>query len=300
MGQIIDGKKTSTYLKEIIAQEVQNLAQQNLQPGLAVVLVGSDAASQVYVRSKERTCKDLGFVSKRVDLPEDVAQETLIDVLQQLNNDASIHGILLQLPLPKHLDEAFILSHILPKKDVDGFTSINAGLLAQGSKDAIVPCTPLGCKIMLKQIHGDLSGLNAVVVGRSNIVGKPMAHLLLQENCTVTIAHSRTKNLSALCQTADILVAAVGRAEMVQQDWVKKGAIVIDVGINRVEDSSKEKGYRLTGDVDTESAGKNAAHITPVPGGVGPMTIACLMLNTLICCYRTHGLDIPASVADLL
>ncbi len=290
IGTIIDGKQMSLNLQEKLSQQVQLLLQQDIRAGLAVILVGSDPASQVYVGAKERSCQNLGILSKRINLPEDAAQQTVIDTINKLNEDDSIHGILLQLPLPDHLDEALILSHILPQKDVDGFTSINAGLLSQGSPKAIVPCTPLGCKILLKETLGDLSGLNAVVVGRSNIVGKPMANLLLQENCTVTMAHSRTKDLQTLCASADILVAAVGRAEMITGDWVKKGATVIDVGINRVDDPSKEKGYRLTGDVHTESAIEKASFITPVPGGVGPMTIACLMLNTLICCRRFYGL----------
>lgn len=293
----IDGKQASLELQDKVLQEVQQLAKQNIKPGLAVILVGDDPASHVYVGSKERTCQKLGILSKRIDLPSDAAQDKVIDIIEQLNADDSIHGILLQLPLPKHLDEAKILSHIAPSKDVDGFTSINAGLLSQGSPNAIVPCTPLGCKILLKSVLGDLSGLHAVVVGRSNIVGKPMANLLLQENCTVTIAHSRTTNLQELCKTADILVAAVGRAEMITKDWVKQGATVIDVGINRISDTSKEKGYRLTGDVHTEKAAEKAAYITPVPGGVGPMTIACLMLNTLLCCYDFYGLSAPDSLS---
>ncbi len=289
MGTFIDGRQMSLNLQDNISTQVQSLAKHDIQPGLAVILVGGDPASQVYVSSKERSCHQLGIFSKRIDLPEDTKQDDVLNIIEELNADSSIHGILVQLPLPDHLNEAVILSHILPQKDVDGFTSINAGMLAQASPKAIVPCTPLGCKILLKETLGDLSGLHAVVVGRSNIVGKPMAHLLLQENCTVTMAHSRTKDLQALCQKADILVAAIGRAEMITGDWVKKGATVIDVGINRVDDASKEKKYRLTGDVHTESALKRAAYITPVPGGVGPMTIACLMLNTLICCCNHHG-----------
>lgn len=295
----IDGKKESQKLQDQLQNFIKDLRNSHIIPGLAVILVGNDPASHFYVGSKVKTCKNLGIHSLKYEKEATISQNELIDLIKDLNQNSKIHGILLQLPLPDHLDEDEILSHIAPEKDVDGFSAINAGKLSLGL-EAMVPCTPLGCRIMLKNTLGDLSSLHAVVVGRSNIVGKPMAQLLLKDHCTVTIAHSRTENLKDICLQADILVAAVGRPEMIKGDWIKKNATVIDVGINRVDDPSQDKGYRITGDVAFEEAAQYAGFITPVPGGVGPMTIACLMLNTLICTYRIHGLKVPEDMLKLI
>jgi len=281
LGEIIDGKAFAISLRAAIAAEVAGLS---FQPGLAVVLVGDDPASKVYVQNKAKQTVEVGMRSFEHRLPGDTTQTDLLGLVQALNENRAVHGILVQLPLPKHLDADKIIAAISPAKDVDGLTVANAGLLANGLP-GLVPCTPLGCLLLLQDRLGDLSGLNAVVVGRSNLVGKPIAQLLLQQNCTVTIAHSRSRDLPALCKTADILVAAVGRPEMVKGDWIKPGAIVIDVGINRVP--GKEAGKtRLVGDVAFAEAAENAALITPVPGGVGPMTIACLLRNTLTAAKR--------------
>jgi len=252
-------------------------------------LVGEDPASQVYVRSKGKMTNEVGMKSAEHKLDEDTSEADLLAIIDQLNKDASIHGILVQLPLPKHLDEDLVINSIDPAKDVDGFHISNVGLLGTGQK-SMVPCTPLGCLMMLRDHHGSLSGMNAVVIGRSNIVGKPMAQLLLGDSCTVTIAHSRTKDLPEVVGRADIVVAAVGRPEMVPGDWIKKGATVIDVGINRIERDGKNK---LVGDVDFASCSEVAGAITPVPGGVGPMTIACLLANTVTACCRANGLAEP-------
>lgn len=268
---VIDGKAFAKKLREKIATETRTL---KTAPGLAVVLVGENPASQTYVRSKEKAAKEAGFASFVYRLPADTPQQELIGLVHELNQNEVVHGILVQLPLPGHIDETRVLHAVDPRKDVDGFHPENAGRLWAGLS-ATVPCTPKGCLMLLKDCLGDLSGKNAVVIGRSNIVGKPMAALLLQENCTVTIAHSKTKNLPELCRQADILVAAVGRPKMVKAGWVKPGAAVIDVGINRLEDGS------LCGDVDFDDVLGVAGYITPVPGGVGPMTIACLLANTL-------------------
>ncbi|MGL1958787.1 MAG: bifunctional methylenetetrahydrofolate dehydrogenase/methenyltetrahydrofolate cyclohydrolase FolD [Colwellia sp.] len=278
---IIDGKKAAANLRTTLAVEVAQLKQdKGITPGLTVVLVGDDPASQVYVRNKVKQTQEVGMISNEIRLPSTTTQTELLAVLAQLNNDQSVHGILVQLPLPKHIDESIIIAAINPEKDVDGFHAMNSGRLLNGESGALVPCTPQGCVILAKQHLGDdLSGKHAVIIGRSNIVGKPVALLLLQEHCTVTIAHSRTKNLPEICQQADILVAAVGRANFVKADWVKSGATVIDVGINRIE---KEDGKaKLVGDVDYENVVDVCGAITPVPGGVGPMTIACLLKNTL-------------------
>ncbi|MCB1669439.1 MAG: bifunctional methylenetetrahydrofolate dehydrogenase/methenyltetrahydrofolate cyclohydrolase FolD [Pseudomonadales bacterium] len=282
MSTVIDGKAVAAQLRESIKQEVQKLqVEKGIVPGLAVVLVGEDPASQVYVRNKGRQTIEAGMASFEFKMPVDTTQEALLKKLDELNRDDSVHGILVQLPLPDHIDESVIIAAISPEKDVDGFHAMNSGRLMNGEKGALVPCTPQGCVILAKSYLGDdLSGKHAVIVGRSNIVGKPVAMLLLQENCTVTIAHSRTQDLPALCREADILVAAVGRPEMIRGDWVKPGATVIDVGINRVP-TEDGKG-RLVGDVAFEEAATVAGAITPVPGGVGPMTIACLLKNTLI------------------
>lgn len=276
---IIDGKQVAADLRKSLAVEVAELKTQGIVPGLTVVLVGEDPASQVYVRNKVKQTTEVGMVSNEIKLPAETTQEALLAQLQQLNNDPSVHGILVQLPVPKHIDESTIIAAIAPEKDVDGFHAMNSGRLVNGEKGALVPCTPQGCILLAKQHLGnDLSGKHAVVIGRSNIVGKPVALLLLQENCTVTIAHSRTVNLPDVCKQADIVVAAVGIPEFVQADWVKPGATVIDVGINRIERDGKNK---LVGDVNYTPVADIAAGITPVPGGVGPMTIACLLKNTV-------------------
>lgn len=288
---LIDGKEFAASVRAKVAEHVATLKEvHGLTPGLAVVLVGEDPASQVYVRNKGKQTIECGMNSYEHKLSADTSQEDLLALLDQLNADPAVHGILVQLPLPAHLNEDLVINRIDPAKDVDGFHISNVGLLATGQK-AMVPCTPLGCLMMLRDRHGSLSGMNAVVVGRSNIVGKPMGQLLLRDSCTVTIAHSRTKNIEEICKQADILVAAVGRPQMITGDWVKPGATVIDVGINRID--KPEGGTRLVGDVDFESAAAVAGAITPVPGGVGPMTIACLLANTLTACCRANDLPEP-------
>ena len=277
----IDGKALAQELRDNLKTEVKQLQDdRGITPGLTVVLVGEDPASQIYVRNKVRQTEEVGMISNEIRISAETSQQVLLDELDKLNKDPAVHGILVQLPLPKHIDEALVIETILPEKDVDGFPPMNSGRLCNGDAAALVPCTPQGCVLLAKKHLGDnLSGLHAVVIGRSNIVGKPVSLLLLQESCTVTIAHSRTKDLPALCATADILVAAVGRPEMVKADWIKPGATVIDVGINRIP-TDDGKG-RLVGDVDYASVSPVAAAITPVPGGVGPMTIACLLKNTV-------------------
>ncbi|WP_136440915.1 bifunctional methylenetetrahydrofolate dehydrogenase/methenyltetrahydrofolate cyclohydrolase FolD [Pacificoceanicola onchidii] len=288
--QIIDGKAFAATVREKVAGHVARLKEENnVTPGLAVVLVGEDPASQVYVRSKGKQTVEVGMNSYEHKLDADTSEEDLLAVVNKLNNDPDVHGILVQLPLPDHLNEDLIINSIDPAKDVDGFHISNVGLLGTGQK-SMVPCTPLGCLMMLRDHHGSLSGMDAVVIGRSNIVGKPMAQLLLGDSCTVTIAHSRTKDLPEVVRRADIVVAAVGRPEMVLGDWIKEGATVIDVGINRIERDGKNK---LVGDVDFASASERAGAITPVPGGVGPMTIACLLANTVTACCRANGLAEP-------
>ena len=287
MATIIDGKATAAALrKELTAEVAQIIETTGIKPGLAVVLVGDDPASHVYVRNKAKSTKEVGMLSREHRLPADASEEELLALVEQLNQDSAIHGILVQLPVPAHIDSAKVLDAIDPDKDVDGFHVINAGRLAVGQR-GLVPCTPLGCLMMLKATLGDLSGKNAVVVGRSNIVGKPMAQLLLQESCTVTIAHSRTKDLPGVCRGADIIVAAVGRPEMVKGDWIAPGTTVIDVGINRIEGENGKT--RLVGDVAFAEA-EHAGAITPVPGGVGPMTIACLLHNTVAAMKAIHKL----------
>jgi methylenetetrahydrofolate dehydrogenase (NADP+)/methenyltetrahydrofolate cyclohydrolase len=268
-------------------------ANHGIKPGLAVVLVGEDSASQVYVRSKGKQTVEVGMNSFEHKFGVDISESDLLALIAKLNADPAVHGVLVQLPLPKHLDEDLVINSIDPAKDVDGFHISNVGLLGTGQK-SMVPCTPLGCLMMLREHHGSLSGLDAVVIGRSNIVGKPMAQLLLGDSCSVTIAHSRTKDLPAVVRRADIVVAAVGRPKMVPGDWIKPGATVIDVGINRIE--KPEGGTRLVGDVDYASTAAVAGAITPVPGGVGPMTIACLLANTLTACLRSNGLPEPDSL----
>ena len=291
---IIDGKAFAADLRARIGETVTQLkVQHDLTPGLAVVLVGADPASQVYVRNKNKATLEAGMQSFEHVLPDTTSQEELLSLIERLNSDDAVHGILVQLPLPDQIDEQAVIDAINPAKDADGFHVINTGRLATGG-DAMVPCTPLGCLMMLKDRLGDLSGKEAVIVGRSNIVGKPMAQLLLDANCTITICHSRTADLPATCRRADILVAAVGRPEMVRGDWIKPGAAVIDVGINRVPKPGEEGKFRLVGDVTFDEAKGVAGVITPVPGGVGPMTIACLLANTVTAACRQKGIEPPA------
>ncbi|MEP3475656.1 MAG: bifunctional methylenetetrahydrofolate dehydrogenase/methenyltetrahydrofolate cyclohydrolase FolD [Hyphomicrobiales bacterium] len=289
--QIIDGKLTAKALRASIADEVAKIKETvGVTPGLAVVLVGADPASEVYVKNKAKQTVEVGMASFEHRLPAETAEDDLLQLIEQLNNDDTVHGILVQLPVPDHIDERKVISAIDPAKDVDGFHPINAGRLATGQK-ALVPCTPVGCVILAKQAQADLTGLNAVVIGRSNIVGKPVAQLLLQENCTVTVAHSRTQNLPEIVGRADLVVAAAGQCEMVKGSWIKPGAIVIDVGIHRtVNEFGKTK---LKGDVAYDETAEVAGFITPVPGGVGPMTIACLLRNSVVACARLNGLPDP-------
>ncbi len=276
--KIIDGKEFSAALREKIKAEVAELkAKTGKVPGLAVILVGNDPASEVYVRNKDKQAKEIGMNSYEHKLPATVSEADLIAKVNELNNDPKVHGILVQLPLPKHISEDKVIDSISYAKDVDGFHPINRGHLVAGI-DSLIPCTPLGCLMLIKDRLGDIAGKNAVVIGRSNIVGKPMSQLLLNEGCTVTVCHSKTKDIESITSKADILVAAVGKPKLIKKNWVKKGACVIDVGINRIEENGKAK---LVGDVDYDDVFETAAFITPVPGGVGPMTIACLLNNTL-------------------
>ena len=291
---IIDGKAFAAQVRGQVAQHVTRLKDDHgITPGLAVVLVGADPASEVYVKSKGKMTKEVGMKSVEHRLADTTSEAELLTLIDTLNKDDTIHGILVQLPLPDHLNEDLVISAIDPAKDVDGFHISNVGLLGMGQK-SMVPCTPLGCLMMLRDHHGTLSGMDAVVIGRSNIVGKPMAQLLLNDSCTVTIAHSRTKDLAAVVRRADIVIAAVGRPEMVPGDWIKPGATIIDVGINRLDAPERGEGKtRLVGDADFDSCAKVAGAITPVPGGVGPMTIACLLANTVTACCRAHELPEP-------
>ena len=292
--EIIDGKAFAEKLRSRITTATEIIKKQyKSSPGLAVVLVGEDPASEVYVRNKKKQTIECGMTSFEHKLTNEVSQTELLDLIQKLNADDNVDGILVQLPLPEHIDPQAVLDAINPEKDVDGFHVVNAGKLATGG-DALVPCTPLGCLLMLKDYFGDLSGKNAVVVGRSNIVGKPMAALLTRESCTVTIAHSRTKDLPSVCRSADILIAAVGKAEMVQKSWVSDETVVIDVGINRIPAPERGEGkMRLVGDVDFDEVKRKAKAITPVPGGVGPMTIAVLLRNTVEAACRRRGWILP-------
>ena len=298
--KIIDGKAFSAKLRARIGEGVAAIkSEHGITPGLAVVLIGEDPASSVYVRNKAKQTAEAGMASFEHRLSEDTGQAELLELVQRLNDDPSVHGILVQLPLPSQIDDHAVINAINPAKDVDGFHVINAGRLmtgARGTEAPLVPCTPLGCQMLLRDHLGELKGKNAVVVGRSNIVGKPMGLLLLADHCTVTTAHSRTQDLPAVCRSADILIAAVGRPEMIKGDWIKPGATVIDVGINRIEGGTKPDGSkktRLVGDVATAEAMEVAGAITPVPGGVGPMTIACLLANTLTAAHRQAGLPDP-------
>ncbi|RDD60152.1 bifunctional methylenetetrahydrofolate dehydrogenase/methenyltetrahydrofolate cyclohydrolase FolD [Ferruginivarius sediminum] len=293
---IIDGKAFAEKLRGGVARQVDALkARHGITPGLAVVLVGEDAASQVYVRSKSKKTTEVGMQSFQHTLPVETGEDELLDLVRRLNSDPQVHGILVQLPLPKHIDSEKVIDTIDPAKDVDGFHVVNAGRIATGALDrAMIPCTPRGCQMLLQDQLGDMSGKRAVIVGRSNIVGKPMAQLLLAENCTVTIAHSRTRDIAAECRDADIVVAAVGKPEFVRGDWIKPGATVIDVGINRLEPEEPGGKGRLVGDVAFDEAKQVAGAITPVPGGVGPMTIAVLLANTVTAACRQAGVEEPA------
>lgn len=294
MPKIIDGKAFAGKVREKVARHVSRIKNDyEITPGLAVILVGEDPASQVYVRNKGKQTLESGMNSYEYKLEIDTREEKLLSLINELNNNPKIHGILCQLPLPKHINEDLVINSISPEKDVDGFHISNVGLLNTG-QNSMVPCTPLGCLLLLRNQLGDLSGKKAVIIGRSNIVGKPMASLLLKESCTVTITHSRTKNIEETCSQADIIIAAIGRPEMVRANWVKPGATIIDVGINRVP--APEKGpdkYKIVGDVDFQDCESIAEAITPVPGGVGPMTIACLLANTVTACCRINNIEPP-------
>ena len=279
---IIDGKKTAAELREELKKKVEELkSTYNAVPGLTVILVGEDTPSKIYVKNKEKFAKEVGMNSEVIRYPEDVEEKVVLNKIKELNNDKKVSGILVQLPLPKHINKRKVIETILPGKDVDGFHPINVGNLSSGY-DSSIPCTPLGCYLLLKKVEKKLSGKHAVMIGRSNLNGKPMTQLLLKENCTVTITHSKTKDLKAECSRADIIIAAVGRPKLIKADWVKKGAIVIDVGINKTDSG-------LVGDVDFDEVSKVAKAITPVPGGVGPMTIACLLNNTVECFKKAHS-----------
>jgi len=292
VGSIIDGKQHAINLRERIKIATDNLiSEYGITPGLAVVLVGNDPASEIYVRNKGIQTKEAGMESLEFRLAEDTSEDNLLKKVQELNENDSVNGILVQFPVPNHMSQQRIIETILPSKDVDGLHPVNAGYLASGLR-GMVPCTPQGSALLIKETLGDLTGLHAVVVGRSNLVGKPIAQLLLKENCTVTVCHSRTKNLKEVCLSADILVAAVGIPELVKADWVSPGTTIIDVGINRLDAPEKGPGKtKLVGDVDYDGAIKNATSITPVPGGVGPMTIACLLLNTLIATCEQNNIE---------
>ena len=302
MADIIDGKAFAAKIRAEVKEDSDKLiSQKQVDPCLAVVLVGENPASKVYVGQKTKMAAECNIKTKDFKLEASTDQETLLKLIDELNNDSSVHGILVQLPLPKQIDERKVIDAIVVEKDVDGFHAINAGRLSIGGdmlKKAFIPCTPLGSLLLLKDHVEDLKGKSAVVIGRSNIVGKPMSQLLIEESCTVTVVHSKTKEIEKVCSQADIIVAAIGRAEMIDSKWLKDGAVVIDVGINRIsikkEDGSE--GSKIVGDVDFESASEKASKITPVPGGVGPMTIACLLRNTVTSAYRHTGLDDPRSI----
>ena len=281
---IIDGKKIAEELRIKIKNDIEKIPE-NSRPGLTVILIGNHPASQIYVRNKEKFAKEVGINSKVLKFDESITEQELKNEIENLNKDLNVHGILVQLPLPDHINQRDIIETIDPRKDVDGFHPINVGNLSSGN-DAMVPCTPLGCYYLIKKVLPDLDGLNAVVIGRSNINGKPMTQLLLKENCTVTIVHSKTKKIDEICSNADLIIAAVGKAKMVKSSWVKQNAVVIDVGINRVQVDSKSK---IIGDVDFDNVKEKTKGITPVPGGVGPMTIACLLENTLKAFYKISG-----------
>ncbi len=302
MADIIDGKAFAAKIRAEVKEDSDKLiSQKQVDPCLAVVLVGENPASKVYVGQKTKMAAECNIKTKDFKLEASTDQETLLKLIDELNNDSSVHGILVQLPLPKQIDERKVIDAIVVEKDVDGFHAINAGRLSIGGdmlKRAFIPCTPLGSLLLLKDQIEDLKGKSAVVIGRSNIVGKPMSQLLIEESCTVTVVHSKTKEIEKVCSQADIIVAAIGRAEMIDSKWLKDGAVVIDVGINRISITKEDgsEGSKIVGDVDFESASEKASKITPVPGGVGPMTIACLLRNTVTSAYRHAGLDDPRSI----
>ena len=302
MADIIDGKAFAAKIRAEVKEDSDKLIElKQVEACLAVVLVGENPASKVYVGQKTKMAAECNIKTKDIKLDENTEQEKLLNIVKDLNNDPKVHGILVQLPLPKQIDERKVIDTITVEKDVDGFHAINAGRLSIGGdmlKKAFIPCTPLGSLLLIKDQIKDLSGKKAVVIGRSNIVGKPMSQLLIEESCTVTVVHSKTKNIEDVCAQADIIVAAVGRAEMINSDWLKEGAVVIDVGINRIQFKKEDgsEGSKIVGDVDYDSASTKASKITPVPGGVGPMTIACLLRNTVTSAYRHAGLDDPRSL----
>jgi methylenetetrahydrofolate dehydrogenase (NADP+)/methenyltetrahydrofolate cyclohydrolase len=292
---IIDGKKLSSQVKEQVAIAVSQLIQKKIYPGLATIIVGDDAASSIYVKNKGKSAKEVGIKSFQYTLPEYVEEKNLLELINELNLNDSVDGILVQLPLPKHINSDLVLDSIDPSKDVDGFNLLNAGKIYL-SREGVIPCTPLGCLIMLRSIKTELRGKNAVIIGRSNIVGKPMAQLLLNEDCTITIVHSKTNNIHEIVKEADIIIAAVGIANFVKSSWVKKGAIVIDVGINRIIVDGKNQ---LVGDVNFNEVKEIASYLSPVPGGVGPMTISCLLMNTVFQCARRNNIALPDNLTDL-
>ena len=293
--KIIDGKLIASKVKEQVSIAVSDLNQKSIFPGLATIIVGNDAASSIYVKNKRKSAKEVGIESFQYEFPENIQEKELLELINELNLNSAVDGILVQLPLPKHINSDLIIDSIDVNKDVDGFNVINAGKTFIG-RDSVIPCTPLGCLLMLKSIKIELKGKNAVIIGRSNIVGKPMAQLLLNEDCTVTIVHSKTFNIQALVKEADIVVAAVGSANLVKGSWIKKGAVVIDVGINRLKVEDKNI---LVGDINFNEVKDIASYITPVPGGVGPMTIACLLMNTVFQCAKRNNVSIPNNLKKL-
>jgi len=293
--KIIDGKLIASKVKEQVSIAVSDLNQKSIFPGLATIIVGNDAASSIYVKNKRKSAKEVGIESFQYELSENIQEKELLELINELNLNSDVDGILVQLPLPKHINSDLIIDSIDVNKDVDGFNVINAGKTFIG-RDSVIPCTPLGCLLMLKSIKIELKGKNAVIIGRSNIVGKPMAQLLLNEDCTVTIVHSKTFNIQALVKEADIVVAAVGSANLVKGNWIKKGAVVIDVGINRLKVEDKNI---LAGDINFNEVKDIASYITPVPGGVGPMTIACLLMNTVFQCAKRNNVSIPNNLKKL-
>ena len=295
VAKIIDGKLIASKVKEQVSIAVSDLNQKSIFPGLATIIVGNDAASSIYVKNKRKSAKEVGIESFQYEFPENIQEKELLELINELNLNSAVDGILVQLPLPKHINSDLIIDSIDVNKDVDGFNVINAGKTFIG-RDSVIPCTPLGCLLMLKSIKIELKGKNAVIIGRSNIVGKPMAQLLLNEDCTVTIVHSRTFNIQALVKEADIVVAAVGSANLVKGNWIKKGAVVIDVGINRLKVEDKNM---LVGDINYNEVKDIASYITPVPGGVGPMTIACLLMNTVFQCAKRNNVSIPNNLKKL-
>ena len=293
--KIIDGKLIASKVKEQVSVAVSDLNQKSIFPGLATIIVGNDAASSIYVKNKRKSAKEVGIESFQYEFPENIQEKELLELINELNLNSAVDGILVQLPLPKHINSDLIIDSNDVNKDVDGFNVINAGKTFIG-RDSVIPCTPLGCLLMLKSIKIELKGKNAVIIGRSNIVGKPMAQLLLNEDCTVTIVHSKTFNIQALVKEADIVVAAVGSANLVKGNWIKKGAVVIDVGINRLKVEDKNV---LVGDINYNEVKDIASYITPVPGGVGPMTIACLLMNTVFQCAKRNNVSIPNNLKKL-